>query len=151
MNRLLLLQSHLDPHTTAAVKDSLSIIDNRTGIFINNSVGKSYELPIKDGAINATALGKITSAKGEVTRSFDPAYMNTVNCVRSFHSSQFRSLKYLSSTVTRESLNTEGIQLSNLLNHQVLWKSHTFFFSESFLTQNNFKSLRKSNSFYQLE
>jgi citrate synthase len=26
-------------------------------------------------------LGKIKDEKGEVTRSFDPAYMNTVNCV----------------------------------------------------------------------
>ena len=44
-------------------------------------IGKTYELPIKDGAINATDLGKIKDAQGEVTRSYDPAYMNTVNCV----------------------------------------------------------------------
>jgi hypothetical protein len=43
--------------------------------------GKKYELPIKDGAINATDLGKIKDEKGEVTRSYDPAYMNTVACV----------------------------------------------------------------------
>merc|ERR1740124_1891374 len=54
-------------------KDSLSVLDNRTG--------KSYELLIKDGAINATDLSKIKSPAGAVTRSFDPAYMNTVNCV----------------------------------------------------------------------
>ena len=46
--------------------------------------GKIYELPIKDGAINATDLSKIKDEKGEVTRSYDPAYMNTVACVRSF-------------------------------------------------------------------
>jgi len=44
-------------------------------------IGKTYELPIKDGAINATDLGKIKDASGEVTRSYDPAYMNTVACV----------------------------------------------------------------------
>ena len=44
-------------------------------------IGKTYELPIKDGAINATDLGKIKDEKGEVTRSYDPAYMNTVCCV----------------------------------------------------------------------
>jgi len=44
-------------------------------------LGKNYELLIKDGAINATELGKIKSASGAVTRSFDPAYMNTVNCI----------------------------------------------------------------------
>ena len=49
------------------------MIDNRTGL--------RYELPIKDGAINATDLGKIKGPGGAVTRSFDPAYMNTVNCI----------------------------------------------------------------------
>ena len=44
-------------------------------------IGKSYELPIKDGAINATDLAKIKDPQGEVTRSYDPAYMNTVACV----------------------------------------------------------------------
>jgi citrate synthase len=48
------------------------VVDNRTG--------KSYELAIKDGAINATQLGKIKDKDGNVTRSFDPAYMNTVTC-----------------------------------------------------------------------
>jgi hypothetical protein len=45
------------------------------------ALGKTYELSIKDGAINATDLSKIKDEHGEVTRSFDPAYMNTVNCV----------------------------------------------------------------------
>lgn len=44
-------------------------------------LGKKYELAIKDGAINATDLGKIKDAEGEVTRSYDPAYMNTVSCI----------------------------------------------------------------------
>lgn len=47
------------------------------------NIGKTYELPIKDGAINATDLSKIKDQNGEVTRSYDPAYMNTVACVRS--------------------------------------------------------------------
>lgn len=47
-------------------------------------IGKTYELPIKDGAINATDLSKIKDEKGEVTRSYDPAYMNTVACVITF-------------------------------------------------------------------
>ena len=45
------------------------------------SIGQSYELPIKDGAINATDVGKIKSPAGAVTRIYDPAYMNTVNCI----------------------------------------------------------------------
>ena len=47
----------------------------------NLITGKSYNLAIKDGAINATDLGKIKDASGEVTRSYDPAYMNTVSCI----------------------------------------------------------------------
>lgn len=54
-------------------KDTFDVLDNRTG--------RRYELDIKNGAINATQLAKITSASGAVTRSFDPAYMNTVNCI----------------------------------------------------------------------
>ena len=45
------------------------------------SIGQSYELAIKDGAINATDVGKIKSPAGAVTRIYDPAYMNTVNCI----------------------------------------------------------------------
>ena len=44
-------------------------------------VGKKYELKVTDGAINATDLSKIKNEKGQVTRSFDPAYMNTVCCI----------------------------------------------------------------------
>jgi citrate synthase len=43
--------------------------------------GKSYELPIADGAIQATDLAKIRDEEGNVTRSFDPAFMNTVSCI----------------------------------------------------------------------
>lgn len=72
MNRLQLIGEQFGP-AQAAQKDTLSVVDNRTG--------KSYELPITDGAINATDLAKIKSPAGAVTRSFDPAYMNTVNCI----------------------------------------------------------------------
>ena len=55
----------------------MNYIVNDVGIY----TGKSYELTVKDGAINATDLTKIKNEKGEVTRSYDPAYMNTVACV----------------------------------------------------------------------
>lgn len=51
-------------------------------VFTITRIGKTYELPVKDGAINATDLAKIKDQNGEVTRSYDPAYMNTVACVR---------------------------------------------------------------------
>lgn len=54
------------------VENTLSVIDNRTG--------KSYTLNIKDNCISALELAAIKDADGTVTRSFDPAYMNTVCC-----------------------------------------------------------------------
>lgn len=50
MQRLTNVNAHFGPTAAAGklTKDSLSVVDNRTG--------KNYELIIKDGAINATAL-----------------------------------------------------------------------------------------------
>merc|ERR1719189_3195964 len=75
MKRLSQVNAHFGPADAAnkLTKDSLSVTDNRTG--------KNYELPIKDGSINATDLSKIKSPAGAVTRSYDPAYTNTVNCI----------------------------------------------------------------------
>ena len=64
------------------VYQSLTTEPVRYQIIYLYNLGKTYELPIKDGAINATDLSKIKDEKGEVTRSYDPAYMNTVACVR---------------------------------------------------------------------
>ena len=64
MNRLQLLGDQFGPAQTAN-KETLTVTDNRTG--------KTYELAITDGAINATDLSKIKSPAGAVTRSFDPA------------------------------------------------------------------------------
>jgi len=53
--------------------NTLTVTDNRTG--------RTYTLDIKDDTINASQLAQILSPEGEVLRSFDPAYMNTVSCV----------------------------------------------------------------------
>ena len=42
--------------------------------------GKTYELVIKNNYINANDLSKIKDKDGEVLRSYDPGYMNTINC-----------------------------------------------------------------------
>jgi len=53
--------------------DTLSVVDNRTG--------KSYELPIQDGAINATDLRKIKVSEDDFgMMSYDPGFMNTASC-----------------------------------------------------------------------
>jgi citrate synthase len=54
--------------------DTLTVTDNRTG--------KTYELPITDGAIKATDLKKIKTADPDDTGllTYDPACMNTAAC-----------------------------------------------------------------------
>ena len=64
---------HRDNKFYEPLKNSLSVVDNRTG--------KSYELEIKNNSVAATQLLQIKNVSGLVTRSFDPAYMNTVCCI----------------------------------------------------------------------
>jgi citrate synthase len=54
-------------------KDSLSITDNRTG--------KTYEVPVHDGAIRATDLRQIKVGADDFgLMTYDPAFMNTASC-----------------------------------------------------------------------
>jgi citrate synthase len=54
-------------------KDTLTVIDNRTG--------KSYELPITDGTIRATDLRQIKATPDDFgLMSYDPGLMNTATC-----------------------------------------------------------------------
>jgi len=54
-------------------KDSLSVVDNRTG--------KSYEIPIQDGTIRAADLRQIKASDDDFgLMSYDPAFMNTAAC-----------------------------------------------------------------------
>ena len=80
----------------------LPITEQVGSFYVKFSEGKKYELAVKDGAINATDLAKIKDANGEVTRSYDPAYMNTVACVSSCLIIMRRSLKYHTLMETRE-------------------------------------------------
>src|SRR5687767_2996659 len=54
--------------------DTLTVTDNRTG--------KQYEIPIKDGVINATALRQIKTGADDIAglATYDPAFMNTASC-----------------------------------------------------------------------
>ncbi len=53
--------------------DTLSVVDNRTG--------KSYELPIKDGAISTMDLRNIRVSEDDFgLMSYDPGFMNTASC-----------------------------------------------------------------------
>ncbi len=53
--------------------DSLTVTDNRNG--------KTYEIPIRDGAINAFDLRQIKTSPDDFgLMSYDPAYKNTASC-----------------------------------------------------------------------
>jgi citrate synthase len=53
--------------------ETLTIIDNRTG--------KKYEIPVRDGAINASDLRQIRTGEDDFGLvSYDPSFMNTASC-----------------------------------------------------------------------
>lgn len=57
----------------ATAADTLTITDNRTG--------KTYEVPVEDGTIRATALRDIKVNESDFgVMSYDPAFMNTASC-----------------------------------------------------------------------
>ena len=57
----------------ATASDSLTITDNRTG--------KTYEVPIEDGTVRATALRDIKVNDDDFgVMAYDPAFMNTASC-----------------------------------------------------------------------
>lgn len=71
MERLSLLCSNLTS-STSTPESSLSITDHRTN--------KTYQIKVQNGFILATDLAKLKDSKGNVLRSYDPGYMNTINC-----------------------------------------------------------------------
>ena len=52
--------------------ESLTVTDNRTG--------KTYEIPIKNGAIKATDLFQIKVTEDDGLVTYDPGFMNTASC-----------------------------------------------------------------------
>src|SRR4051812_41467687 len=57
----------------ATASDSLTITDNRTG--------KTYDVPVEDGTVRATALRDIKVSEDDFgLMSYDPAFMNTASC-----------------------------------------------------------------------
>src|ERR1700761_7583981 len=57
----------------ATAAETLTITDNRTG--------RTYEVPIEDGTIRATALRDIKVGEDDFgVMSYDPAFMNTASC-----------------------------------------------------------------------
>ncbi len=64
--------SQVQTRSSSAVRDSLSITDNRTG--------KTYEIPITDGTIRALDLRQIKVGADDFgLMTYDPAFMNTAS------------------------------------------------------------------------
>lgn len=70
MERSLIRLTVIERHLTG--KDTLTVLDNRTG--------KSYEMSIENNYIKAKDLEKIHSSDGDVLRYYDPGYTNTIAC-----------------------------------------------------------------------
>lgn len=56
-------------------KDEITITDHRNG--------KTFTFKLSNGNVKASDLEKIKDSQGNPLRSYDPAYMNTVNCTSS--------------------------------------------------------------------
>ena len=95
MNRIEIIKGQVKSNALSnKQEDSVTITDNRTGTnkyklmkikltFFNYSyLGKTYTFKLFDGALKASDLETIRDANKKPLRSYDPAYMNTINCVR---------------------------------------------------------------------
>lgn len=67
MKRISLIKEQL-----TSAKEDITITDNRTG--------KTYNFTLKNGLVKASDLATVKDSEGNPLRSYDPAYMNTVNC-----------------------------------------------------------------------
>lgn len=63
----------MDKLTKNNLTNTITVKDNR-----NN---KEHTFPITNNFILASDIGKLKDANNEPTRSYDPAYMNTICCV----------------------------------------------------------------------
>jgi hypothetical protein len=85
MKRVQLIRSQLDKaelSNKASSKDTVTITDNRSGNLLKLTLsGKTFTYNLFDGSIKASDLEKIKDSEGNPLRCYDPAYMNTINCV----------------------------------------------------------------------
>src|SRR5258708_14605262 len=93
-------------------EETLTITDNRTG--------RRYEAPIRDGAIAATGLQKITSdGAGSGLLSYDPAFLNTASCrsAITFIDGERSILRYRGYPVEELAERSSFLEVAYLLTH----------------------------------
>ncbi len=85
MQRIGLIAGHITGNSLATKKpETLTITDNRTGISLITifyRVGKTYELPLKHGALGGNEIAKIVDDQQQTLKLYDPGYVNVINCV----------------------------------------------------------------------
>src|SRR5260370_3208531 len=92
--------------------ETLTITDNGTG--------RRYEVPIRDGAIAATDLQKITSdGAGSGLLSYDPAFLNTASCrsAITFIDGERSILRYRGYPVEELAERSSFLEVAYLLTH----------------------------------
>jgi citrate synthase len=92
--------------------DTLSIKDNRTG--------KTYEIPIQDGAIRAMDLRQVKVSDSDFgMMSYDPAYLNTASCKSSitYIDGEKGILRYRGYPIEELAEKCEYLQVAYLLIH----------------------------------
>lgn len=93
-------------------KSSLTLTDNRSG--------KTIQIPIQSGNfINATDISKIKDEDGEPLRSYDPGYMNTINCTSAitFIDGDKGILQYRGYPIEKLAQKAEFLEVAYLLIH----------------------------------
>ena len=103
MKRITLIKNQLSN------KHEISITDHRTG--------KAYKFELKDGLIKASDLASIKDKDGNPLRSYDPAYMNTVNCTSTicYIDGDVGILEYRGIPIEQLALKSSFIEVSYLL------------------------------------
>jgi citrate synthase len=96
----------------ATVAETLTITDNRTG--------KTYEVPIEDGTVRATALRDIKVDEDDFgVMSYDPAFMNTASCrsAITFLDGEAGVLEYRGYPIEQLAENSTYLEVAYLLIH----------------------------------
>ncbi len=94
------------------VTDSLTVRDNRTG--------QEYDLPITDGAIRGTDLGKIKLEQDEPGLAvYDPGFVNTASCrsAVTFIDGEKGILEYRGYPIEQLAEGSNFLEVAYLLNH----------------------------------
>jgi citrate synthase len=93
------------------VNDSLTVRDNRTG--------QEYDVPIEQGAVKGSDLGKIKGDDGQALSVYDPGFVNTASCKSAvtFIDGDKGILEYRGYPIEQLAEKSTFLEVAYLLNH----------------------------------